>query len=362
MRHSKWDGLLIVLSLLHAAVLLVAPSAPVIALGLWWTSNTVSHNFVHLPFFGSRVLNRLYSIYLSLLTGIPQSVWRVRHLAHHGVTVVHARDGDRDAVYYPLQRSTETGAVLTLWTLVASVDLRFFLGVYLPGYAAGLTLCAIHGHFEHVRGTISHYGLLYNRAFFNDGYHVEHHRKPETHWTRLPDYAGAATHTSRWPAVLRWLEAVNLELLERCVLRSKALQRLVLRTHEAAFRVLLPKLPTPRTVKIVGGGIFPRTALILRRLLPDARITIVDASAANLETAKSFLDGEVRFVHAVYEPAVEDGADLVVIPLAFIGDRAAAYQPRTAGATLIHDWLWARQAEGVRVSLLLLKRLNLVRP
>ena len=83
MRHSKWDVLLIALSFVQAALLLTAPSIPVVALGLWWNSNTVSHNFIHLPFFRSEAWNRLYSYFLSLLLGFPQSLWRERHLAHH---------------------------------------------------------------------------------------------------------------------------------------------------------------------------------------------------------------------------------------------------------------------------------------
>jgi hypothetical protein len=296
-------------------------------------------------------------MYLSLLTGVPQSLWRALHLAHHGQAVAAGPGSDE----YLRQQAVEIGAVLALWCGLAWLDSRFFLTVYVPGYLIGLTLCYVHGYFEHARGTVSHYGLAYNLAFFNDGYHVEHHGRPASHWTQLAQGARPQNCASRWPAVLRWLEVSNLELLERCVLHSGTLQRFVLRTHERAFRVLLAGLPKPRNVKIIGGGIFPRTALILQQLLPEAKLTIVDANAANLDTARGFLSRNVEFVHAVYEPLAEDPADLIVIPLAFIGDRIAVYKPRSAGATLIHDWLWARHGDGTCVSLLLLKRLNLVR-
>ena len=59
------------------------PSIPLIAIGLWWTANTVAHNFIHTPFFRARSLNRVYSIYLSALMGFPQELWRERHLRHH---------------------------------------------------------------------------------------------------------------------------------------------------------------------------------------------------------------------------------------------------------------------------------------
>ena len=83
LRHSNWDALLIALSLVHGGVLLAIPSASIIAIGLWWNANTISHNFVHLPFFRSAFSNRCYSFYLSLVLGFPQSLWRDLHLAHH---------------------------------------------------------------------------------------------------------------------------------------------------------------------------------------------------------------------------------------------------------------------------------------
>ena len=83
LRYSQWDALLIGLSCAYAALLLTVPSIPLIGIGLWWTANTVAHNFIHTPFFRSRVLNRGYSLFLSALMGIPQSLWRDRHLRHH---------------------------------------------------------------------------------------------------------------------------------------------------------------------------------------------------------------------------------------------------------------------------------------
>src|SRR5438874_11673354 len=84
LRHTKWDALLISLSLLHPFAIVLFPSIPIIALGLWWNSNTISHNFIHLPFFRSSRWNRAYSVFLSVLLGYPQTLWRDRHLAHHG--------------------------------------------------------------------------------------------------------------------------------------------------------------------------------------------------------------------------------------------------------------------------------------
>ncbi len=352
LRYSPWDALLILLSLVYAALLLSVPSIPLIAIGLWWTANTVAHNFIHTPFFRSRSVNRLYSIYLSALMGFPQGLWRDRHLRHHR--------GDERPARWTRDVIVESGVVLSLWLALAAGAPGFFATVYVPGYVAGLGLCVLQGYFEHARGTTSHYGWLYNRLFFNDGYHVEHHQRPGEHWTRLPLQADGQARRSRWPPVLRWLDGCNLELLERIVLQSPRLQRYMLATHERAFRRLLADLPAERRITIVGGGLFPRTALIMRKLRPEASLTIVDAKRDHLEIARPFLEGRVELRHQFFDPRSDDDGDLVVIPLSFIGDRQQVYGNPPAPAVLIHDWLWKTRGGGVRVSWLLLKRLNLV--
>lgn len=356
LRHSPWDGLLIALSLLHGMALMAMPSAPLVAVGVWWNSNTISHSFVHLPFFRASWCNRLYSFYLTLVLGFPQSLWRDRHLAHHA------------GVAYRLRITTpillEALLVGALWATLLSLAPAFFLTVYLPGYAVGMALCYLHGYFEHADGTVSHYGLLYNLSFFNDGYHVEHHLRPSTHWTQLPDHPSPNAKTSRWPAVLRWIDVIpvhGIEWLEGLALRSRFLQRMLLRTHGRALRALLPEMSNALTVKIVGGGMFPRTAILLRELLPEAEITIVDASLKNIDTSRAFLDEGVQVTHELFTGMPDDDTDLVVIPLAYVGDRHALYQTPPAPIVLVHDWIWSKRGDSVVVSPFLLKRLNLVR-
>jgi Fatty acid desaturase len=353
LRHSTWDALLIALAAGHGALLLAVPAAPVIALGVWWNSNTIAHLFIHRPFFRTQTLNALFSLYLSLLLGIPQRLWRERHLAHHA---------DRPcSLCWSWQLCLETVAILGLWAFLLIRVPGLFLMAYLPGLLAGLALCSLHGHLEHAHGTTSHHGTLYNLLFFNDGYHVEHHAHPAEHWTTLPSWTGPEARTSRWPAVLRWLEVFSLDSLERLVLRSRWLQSFVLSRHEQAFRVLLAKLPPVKSVAIVGGGLFPRTLLVLHRLLPDARFVIIDASLDNLESGKGFFPEGVEVVHAWYDREIVRGFDLVVFPLAFRGDRKDLYRDPPAPLVVVHDWLWHRRGTGVIVSLFLLKRLNLVR-
>ncbi len=354
LRHSPWDALLLALAAAHGALLLAVPAAPVVALGLWWNSNTVAHYFVHKPFFRPRPLNVLFSLYLSALLGVPQTLWRDRHLAHHAGVAWRLRPS-------PLLLG-ETLLVLGLWSFLLVKAPWFFLTAYLPGYAVGLCLCYLHGYYEHARGTTSHYGLLYNVLFLNDGYHVEHHAHPGEHWTRLPRRVRAGADVSRWPAVLRWLDRPLLDVLESWALRCGPLQRFLLVRHESAFRRLLPPLPDGARVGIVGGGLFPRTLLVLRRLAPRARFVIIDRSPESLEAARPFLPGDVEVVNRSYDPEGDGPFDLLVIPLAYVGDREAIYRRPPAPLVFVHDWLWRRRGAGAVVSLFLLKRLNLVRP
>jgi hypothetical protein len=402
--HSAWDALFVFLALLQGVLLVVKPSVPVIALGLWWNSNTIAHNFVHLPFFRRRSLNQLFSAYLSVLLGIPQRLWKERHLAHHaqcgevaerevGSDVTqrsecawHARlqhrltlspqpllsqimpsergdfGGEGKRIHHSAQLVLESLLVAALWSVLLALAPSFFLRTYLPGWLLGLGLCHLQGYYEHARGTTSHYGRPYNLLFFNDGYHLEHHAEPALHWRLLPARGQAVGTHSRWPPVLRWLDFFNLVSLETMVLHCPPLQKIVLQWHERAFRSLLSQFQGAHSVLIVGGGLFPRTALILLRLLPDAELTILDRDLEHLATAQRFLaNTRVRFVHAIYGAGTEATADLIVIPLSFVGNGNSIYAGRSR-LILVHDWLWRRQGQSAIVSVFLLKRLNLIRP
>jgi hypothetical protein len=387
--RARWDAVMVLLTAAQAAVLLAVPSGPLIALGLWWNANTVAHNFIHRPFFATRRANRMFAAGLSVLLGFPLALWRDRHLAHHA--------GIRPRLRSSIDLTIQAALVLLLWAAIAGRSPGFFLAVYLPGYLVGLLLCALHGYYEHARGTTSHYGRLYNALFFNDGYHIEHHAHPGVHWTMLPNCRSRAScqasSVSAWPAPIRWLDLAGLESLERLVLRSEALQRFVLSLHRRAFRRLLEPLSPVDHVAIVGGGLFPRTALVLRELLPASRITIIDASADNLDCARSVIarraravstaearrssSGDVMDLHSVPSisgrvPDVEciharyphcdlGRFDLVVFPLSFDGAREDLYERPPAPTLIVHDWIWSRHGTSRVVSVLLLKRMNLVR-
>jgi hypothetical protein len=293
-------------------------------------------------------------LYLSLLLGIPQAVWRERHLAHHANRPARIRSSPELAI--------QIGAVLASWMAIAAVAPALFAGAYIPGYLGGLLLCALHGFYEHHHGTTSHYGRVYNLLFFNDGYHAEHHARPGVHWSRLPEHRDAEARQSRWPAPFRWLDALGLDGLERLVLTSTVLQRFVVDSHARALQSLLASAPGRiETVGIVGGGLFPRTAIVLQRLRPAARLTIIDASRANLDRAQRFLNRrDVEFVHAKYAPGRPYAFDLMVIPLSYVGDRRAVYADPPAALVVVHDWIWRKRGASRIVAVPLLKRMNLV--
>src|ERR1700723_985068 len=97
-RFSRRDAILVALAALHGVALVLVvvpvpvvapvvvkvvvkvvwPLAPLIAVGMWWNSNTIAHNFIHRPFFRPASMNRLFSAALSVLLGIPQTLWRHR--------------------------------------------------------------------------------------------------------------------------------------------------------------------------------------------------------------------------------------------------------------------------------------------
>lgn len=176
------------------------------------------------------------------------------------------------------------------------------------------------------------------------------------------------------PARGRRVAAV-LDALERLALACAPLQRRLVADHARALAALLPELACisgqdpsalplqPWSIAVVGGGLFPRTALALARVWPAARVTIVDADRDHLEQARRVLNAhdvtDVTFIHATWEPRAPHRHDLVVLPLALVGDRDAVY---AAGGSprLVHDWLWRRRGRAsVVVAWWLLKRLNL---
>jgi hypothetical protein len=362
LRHWPADAWLFNASAIYLLIVLLLPTVWTIALGIYWISNTVSHNFIHQPFFRSRRLNRCFAIYLSAITGIPQRLWRDRHLAHHagvrpGAHFAKCALGWRFRCSRELL--TQTLIVASLWAAAFKWNAQFAISTLVPGFVGALVLCGLHGYYEHARGTTSHYGALYNALFFNDGLHVEHHRAPKAHWSELRP--AQAARESRWPAVIRWLDLLSLSGLERLAARSFILRRWVLKKHECALRKIWGGLPPPERVAIVGGGLFPRSAIVVRRLWPLAHLIIYEADPDHLEEARQWLSGDEFCVNTRVTSPDDCTADLVIVPLALDLDKAAFYSPAAGLRVVVQDWLWRRRTKRTAiVSLLLLKRMNLV--
>ena len=124
---------------------------------------------------------------------------------------------------------------------------------------------------------------LYTRLWFNDGFHAAHHRFPAAHWTTLPARAAPDDAVSSLPPILRMLEelralanaaaAAIIDALERGTLQISAVRRYLLETHARSWRQLLSPADVAaiREVTIIGGGLYPRTALVLARLTRASR-------------------------------------------------------------------------------------------
>jgi hypothetical protein len=392
-RTSDHDGLVLGAALGQAALLAAAlafaatgapgPGARValaagLALAMNWGSNTVSHIHLHAPLFRGEAANRAFSLFLSVLLAVPQSWWKLRHLAHHELP--EARDAARVQALCA-RGAGELAVLLAAVTALGATAPLAFATVYAPGMLLGFLLCANQGWQEHRRSAagVDVHARLYNRLWFNDGFHAAHHRTPEAHWTTLPARAAAGDVVSTLPPIARWLEALpalanraaaaTIDALERATLGLAFVRRYLLATHARAWSVLLRDAPAIRDVTIIGGGLFPRTALVLARLLPEARLTIIEAVPEHLELARAFLAPLMRerrdavvFVEGRFDVDAGPGrADLVVVPLAFRGDRRRFYQRPPAPRVAVHDWIWRRAAGPTcRISFVLLKRLNLL--
>jgi fatty acid desaturase len=246
--HSRRDGLLILVALAQLAVLAwgvlsfgAVPLGVSVAAGLasvfLMTTNfmCVSHNFIHNPFFVSKRLNALFGVFNSLLVGGPESIIRIYHLRHHkynndapdpetGTTGDHTSTwrygewpereegivsyalltyfrtdvGDlvREAKRRQLFRRAlfETAAVLASWAVLAALNPWGFVAFYLPVWYLGNAGAQAENYLEHhgaIPGdrktdSVSSYGRFYNWIWFNNGYHQEHHFRPQVHWTRVP--------------------------------------------------------------------------------------------------------------------------------------------------------------------------------
>jgi fatty acid desaturase len=96
----------------------------------------------------------------------------------------------------------------------AVISWQWTLFCYLPAFACALVLVNVQNYYRHygadpdsrLTDSVSHYGRLYNRLTFNDGYHQEHHLSPATHWSQMPEVN--ARHRERLAAQPRIVSPV----------------------------------------------------------------------------------------------------------------------------------------------------------
>ena len=75
------------------------------------------------------------------------------------------------------------------------ISWKWTLLVYLPAFYLSLALVNVQNYYEHygaapgsrLTDSVSYYGRVYNLLTFNDGYHQEHHLRPQSHWARMPE-------------------------------------------------------------------------------------------------------------------------------------------------------------------------------
>ena len=245
-RHSRRDAILLAVSAaqLGLNVWLAATWAertwlellllwPVGALLFWYNAVVVTHNFIHTPWFASEAANRVYAALDSINLGVPLTLCRYHHLNHHRYgndrPGADGRTRDHSSIYrfgkggapegalsYGLRglyrsgtaeawreagRNGQGGRLLgELAACVlglagyAALSWRFVLGYFVPVFYAGSFLGILNNYYQHAgadpdartANCVSHYGWLYNRLCFNEGYHQEHHLGPGLHWTRRP--------------------------------------------------------------------------------------------------------------------------------------------------------------------------------
>jgi fatty acid desaturase len=236
MKYSRYDYILVSLLMVQILVMLVPYfwqlSLPY--LGLLILVNIIlmgtnyqciAHNFIHLPFFKSKVLNNVFSVINTLGLGVPQSIYRLHHLNHHrhnnhpdgdmSSTYRFGKNGkeeniltysllgivrtDLTGLYQKASRSSslplwETLFLLAFLSGLAAVNWKLFLFYILPSYLGGQFFALWENYCEHhhalpqdrQRDSVSCYNPVYNYLWFNNGYHQEHHFSPQVHWRNIP--------------------------------------------------------------------------------------------------------------------------------------------------------------------------------
>ncbi|TRL40261.1 fatty acid desaturase family protein [Rhizobium straminoryzae] len=261
--YSRWDAVSVLAALAHLAfniylivgfesrpLWLSAALGAIYAISISWNINSISHNFIHTPYFRPRWMNYAFSLLESVAIGFSQTYYHWVHMRHHsgnsdrpddkGHTIdplsiyKHGKNGEPENVFSYTFLSffrDDIGDIhraiakrrpfdanwgrFELATFVAVVGLALLYDwkavlFFVPFYYLGNCLSSLNGYYEHLNGDpdepiawgVSSYRRFYNWLWFQNGYHAEHHYRPKTHWTDLPalhqriaeEQAAAGTH------------------------------------------------------------------------------------------------------------------------------------------------------------------------
>ena len=202
-------------------------------------NNYILHNHIHVPLTSSKPFNRLLGKILGLSTGMPPGNWLLMHKhGHHAehkiqslrrwryVRLTDPPDDAKAGIWHtlqfaarktPLQICIPVGVMVGMlfrtrlyrrfalfhlvdYALIAAyVALLFALSPY-GGYAMVIIYLMVTyisisvDYVSHAGETMEGeaffanacYNPLFNRLFWNFGYHAAHHVSPSTHWSELP--------------------------------------------------------------------------------------------------------------------------------------------------------------------------------
>lgn len=247
--HSKWDIIPVLAAFMHLAfniyLIIGFNQRPLwlsgllgimYAISISWNINSVSHNFIHTPYFQKSWMNYAFSWIESIAIGFSQSYYLWVHMRHHtgnsdrqdqkGDTIDwlsiyrHGKDGKPENVWgytflsffrdsikdlhrhiaerKPFQAKWGrfelfSYAVIVILALIYNWQAVLF---YVPFYYLGNCLSSLNGYYEHLYSNpdkpiawgVSSYKWLYNFLWFRNGYHAEHHYRPRMHWTKLKSF------------------------------------------------------------------------------------------------------------------------------------------------------------------------------
>jgi len=245
--HTGWDAVPTTAGLFHLAYFLglffLYPHAPLwgmLILGFTYSLmvnaniNGIGHNFIHNPFFRSKILNRLFGVTQSIACCFSQTYYNAVHMRHHkgnsdrqdenGDTIDwlsiyrHGHDGEAEnpwsyvflgffrddvgAIRGDLRKrdngdlfwgNIELAAFAITLLVMFFFNWRYVIFFMVPFWYLGHCFSYLNGYYRHyganpdkpIAWGVSSYGKIYNWLFFYNGYHAEHHFRPKVHWTKM---------------------------------------------------------------------------------------------------------------------------------------------------------------------------------